>query len=236
MALDILLIVMATSAIQSMFGVGVLLFGTPLLLLFGYDFFYALTILLPISLTINGIQTVRYHEHIDRPFLWRILCITLPFIIIFLALVIRVQININYIVGAFLLLIAARDFFPGLQQALARTTKYRNTYHMVMGMVHGMSNLGGALLTALIHQKQMPKKSALATIAASYATFAMVQLMTLGFAGQGFFTPAHAGFVLVGMLVYVLTDMLVFARMDQARYRLIFSGFLVLSGLTLLMK
>ena len=38
MPVDILLTVVATSAIQSIFGVGVLLFGTPLLLLLGIDF------------------------------------------------------------------------------------------------------------------------------------------------------------------------------------------------------
>lgn len=36
MPADILLTVVATSVVQSVFGVGVLLFGTPLLLLLGY--------------------------------------------------------------------------------------------------------------------------------------------------------------------------------------------------------
>ena len=38
MATHIMLIVAVTSIIQSLFGVGILLFGTPLLLLFGYEF------------------------------------------------------------------------------------------------------------------------------------------------------------------------------------------------------
>jgi uncharacterized membrane protein YfcA len=38
MATHIMLIVAVTSSIQSLFGVGILLFGTPLLLLFGYEF------------------------------------------------------------------------------------------------------------------------------------------------------------------------------------------------------
>ena len=35
---EIMLTVAVTSVIQSLFGAGVLLFGTPLLLLFGYEF------------------------------------------------------------------------------------------------------------------------------------------------------------------------------------------------------
>ena len=38
MATHIMLIVAVTSIIQSLFGAGILLFGTPLLLLFGYEF------------------------------------------------------------------------------------------------------------------------------------------------------------------------------------------------------
>jgi len=50
---DILLVVIVTPVVQSLFGVGVLLFGTPLLLLPGHDFADVLAVLLPISISIN---------------------------------------------------------------------------------------------------------------------------------------------------------------------------------------
>ena len=46
---DILATVLLTATIQSLFGVGVLLFGTPILLLLGYGSLNTLSILLPIS-------------------------------------------------------------------------------------------------------------------------------------------------------------------------------------------
>ena len=55
----ILLVIIVTAMIQSLFGVGVLLFGTPLLLLGGYNFVNALTVLLPISLVINLFQIIK---------------------------------------------------------------------------------------------------------------------------------------------------------------------------------
>ncbi len=59
MSLDTLIIIVITSFIQSIFGVGVLLFDTPLLLLVGYDFIEAIVILLPISITINFFQIIK---------------------------------------------------------------------------------------------------------------------------------------------------------------------------------
>ncbi len=53
MAIDILLTIFITAIVQSIFGTGVLLFGTPILLIFGYNFQIALIILLPTSVLIN---------------------------------------------------------------------------------------------------------------------------------------------------------------------------------------
>ena len=63
MPVDILLTVIVTSIIQSVFGVGVLLFGTPLLLLLGYDFIDALIVLLPIYIAINALQILKHHQY-----------------------------------------------------------------------------------------------------------------------------------------------------------------------------
>ena len=65
---DILLTILLTATIQSLFGVGVLLFGTPILLVLGYDFLSVLTILLPISLAINLLQVSKDYRHIHLPF------------------------------------------------------------------------------------------------------------------------------------------------------------------------
>ncbi|MDD1635898.1 MAG: hypothetical protein LUQ06_06350 [Methylococcaceae bacterium] len=65
MATNIMLIVAVTPVTQSMFGAGILLFGTPLLLLFEYEFIDFLIVLLSISLAINLLQIVQHHAHVD---------------------------------------------------------------------------------------------------------------------------------------------------------------------------
>ena len=49
----ILITIIFTSIVQSLIGVGILLFGTPILLLFGFHYFEVLNVLLPISIIIN---------------------------------------------------------------------------------------------------------------------------------------------------------------------------------------
>lgn len=83
MSLDILIIIAATSFIQSIFGVGVLLFGTPLLLLVGYGFIEAIIILLPISVTINLFQIAKDYKSVDLEFYKNILVFTIPFVVVF---------------------------------------------------------------------------------------------------------------------------------------------------------
>ena len=56
--LEIIIIIL--SIIQSTFGVGLLLIGTPLLLILNYDFFNVLSILLPCSILISILQISSY--------------------------------------------------------------------------------------------------------------------------------------------------------------------------------
>ena len=93
MSLDILIIVVITSFIQSIFGVGILLYGTPLLLLQGYNFIYAVTILLPISIVINLFQIFKDYKSIDFSFYKNILIYTIPAVVIFLFVVIPANSN-----------------------------------------------------------------------------------------------------------------------------------------------
>ena len=51
-----ILIIAVLIFFQSIFGIGLLLFGTPTFLLLGYNFLDVLNILLPISITISAIQ------------------------------------------------------------------------------------------------------------------------------------------------------------------------------------
>jgi len=89
MPVDILLAIIVVSVIQSIFGVGILLFGTPILLLLGYEFVEALGVLLPVSIAVNALQFVRHYDDLDTSFYKNILLYTVPMVVVFLWLVHR---------------------------------------------------------------------------------------------------------------------------------------------------
>ena len=68
MNIDIFFTILFTSVLQSIFGTGILLFGTPVLLMLGNNFQTTLTILLPASILVNCFQLRNNLKNIDQHF------------------------------------------------------------------------------------------------------------------------------------------------------------------------
>jgi uncharacterized membrane protein YfcA len=238
MSFEVVIVIVVTAFIQSIFGVGVLLFGTPLLLLLGYGFIDAIIILLPISISINLIQIVKDYRSVDFDFYKKILIFTIPFVIVFLFLVTQVQINIGFIVGIFLLVVAVKDYSHTVKRFIDFTMSYEKTYFSIMGIVHGLTNLGGSLLTAIVHSKDYTKHITRVTVAISYATFAVFQILTLlisrlnveiQLVGTGIY-------VLIAVTIFTLTEKFVFMEIDNEKYSKYFAVFLFATGVLLILK
>ena len=238
MALDILLTVMATAIIQSLFGVGVLLFGTPVLLLLGYDFVNTLSVLLPISIAINALQILKHYRFIDGGFYRNVLIYTIPLVVLFLFIATTARLSIGFLVGAFLIFVALKSFFPAVEQAVEKMVRYEKAYLAVMGLVHGLTNLGGALLTAMVHGKGYDKNTTRVTVAACYATFALFQLATLLSLGTEFALSysENATFLQIGVIVFLLIEELLYSGIDNNKYSKFFAVFLLASGILLITK
>ena len=117
--------------------------------------------------------------------------------------------------------------------------QHETVYFIVMGVVHGLSSLGGSLLTALVHQKNYAKDAARVTIAVCYATFVTAQILTLWlFSGHQIEVSFSENviYMVIGVIVYVLTDEMVYEQLDRNKYRHIFAVFLGLSGVVLMIK
>ena len=238
MPVDLLIAVVVTATIQSIFGVGVLLFGTPVLLLLGYDFINALSVLLPISIAINSLQLIKHYQFIDTGFYKNVLFYTIPLVVLFLFIISTAKINISFLIGSFLILVALKNYFPVMEQTLEKMVKYERTYLAMMGLIHGLTNLGGSLLTAIVHGKKYEKDTARATVAICYATFAIFQLLTLFIIGSQFeFSFAnHMSFVQLGVIVFLLTEEIVYSSIGNNRYSQLFAAFLLISGVLLIFK
>lgn len=238
MPVDILLTVVATSVIQSIFGVGVLLFGTPLLLLLGYGFVDALGVLLPVSIAISTLQVLRHYEDVDTGFYKNVLIYSIPLVVLFLVVVTSIKINISLVIGPLLILVALKNFSATIEKALRSVVKYEKIYLMAMGLVHGMSNLGGSMLTVIIYSKHYTKDKTRVTAAASYATVASCQLATLLFINSGFTVSVadKISFIQIATVMFLLTEEMLYNGIDNEKYSKIFAGFLFASGSLLIMK
>ncbi len=238
MPIDLLLAVIAVSVIQSIFGVGVLLFGTPVLLLLGYGFVDALGVLLPVSMAISTLQVLRHHRALDVAFYKNVLLYSVPLVIIFLALVTTVKINVTPVIGILLIFVALKSISPFIEGKVQSIVKYERLYLMVMGIVHGMSNLGGSLLTVIIYSKHYPKDKTRVTAAASYATVALCQLLTLLWVGSEFTVPYFdkINLVQVGTVTFLLTEEILYTKIDNDKYGKLFAVFLFISGSLLIGK
>ena len=235
---DIILTVIGTSLIQSIFGVGVLLFGTPILLALGYDFINAITILLPISLLINLIQIVKDFKKINIEFYKNIIIFTIPLVVLFLFFITTFTININLMVGVFLLVVAIKDYSLQLKKVIEYLTKHEKIFLMTMGILHGATNLGGSLLTALVHTKKYEKTTARVTVAASYATFAVFQIATLLFSAKlpDFKLRENALYLTLGTLVFLISEATIYKEINNQKYSNYFALFLFGAGILLCYK
>jgi len=238
MPVDILATLLLTTVIQSIFGVGILLFGTPLLLLLGYEFSYALSVLLPISIAINMLQVLKHYSYIDLKLYKNVLLYSIPFIVLFLFIITNIHLNIGLIIGAFLILVALKSVSSRVELALKAMLRYEKLYLILMGIVHGITNLGGSLLTALVHEQNQPKNITRATIAICYATFALFQLLTLYFIGYDDGMPYADNMLLLqtSVVVFLLTEEFIYKRIDNKKYTQLFAVFLALSGALLVLK
>lgn len=238
MPLDILITVAVSSFIQSIFGVGVLLFGTPLLMLQGYNFFQAVIVLLPISLLINLSQIAKDHKSVDIAFYKKIIVYTIPFIVIFLAVLNEIKINIGLLISVLLLFVAAKDFSDRVNNFVNLVVRHERSYFILMGIVHGLTNLGGPLLTVAVHSKGYGKRTTRATVAASYATFATFQIVTLFFSNfdMDIKLSTIALSMSVGLTMFIVTEKIVYANIGAENYRRLFAAFIFLSGALLFVK
>ena len=143
------LILIILIIIQSIFGIGLLLLGTPTFLLLGYDFSSTLNFLLPSSIVISYLQFTSLKIPSKKIiFEYNIFC--LPFLVLFLLLALNFKeiLNFKFYVAIILiissLLALNKNTFSSLRKNIL---KYKKLILIFIGSVHGLTNMGGGFLT-----------------------------------------------------------------------------------------
>ena len=240
--LEVVLVIFLTSIVQSLFGVGILLIGTPTLMFIGYPYFEALGYLLPTSLAISLIQVLELKGRFSVAFLKEIFIYTVPLIPLGMFLANRADKFMGGCVGIFLIIISIGKFFSKLTTLfLKKIPKFLNRQLGLMGLgfLHGLTNLGGAILPAFNNTEGLDKNIKLANIAVTYAVLATSQLIYMFllfpeiFGGKGLILSAC---VFTGLLGNRLIGKNIYNRIHVDRYTVVMKIYVIMIGIFLVIK
>jgi uncharacterized protein len=225
------------SLIQSLFGVGILLFGTPTLLLLEYSYSETLWILVPCSVMISLSQVINDYKLIEAK--KRAVYLVIPTLVLGLTFVILFAsgINITKLVGVLLLLIGIVRFSNRLQFVIGKLVKkYIQTYYIIIGLVHGVSNMGGGPLTLMMTSIYSKKEIIRANVAFIYLILAIFQLVVLSIISSNNFRNEILWLVPISLLSYFLTKKFISSKVDDSRYAFILNLMVLLYGAFAIIK
>ena len=147
MIIEPLVVVIVCTVIQSIFGVGILVFGTPVLLSLDYDLMTSLGVLLPSSLAVSVIQILTIKN--ARPPSNNTIVQSVCGVVVGALLLLYFSVPLSvYIVTAVAKLLAGclRLNFNLRYRVYHFLTQPSLNFHFINGIFHGFSNLGGILL------------------------------------------------------------------------------------------
>ena len=233
----ILIVILVFSIVQSIFGVGLLLFGTPTFLLLGYSYSETLWLLLPCSVTISLIQVLSEYNLIKAK--KRVFYLVIPNLVLGLAFVIIYENNINItrIVGVLLLLIGVVRFSSKLQ-ALSSLMVKKNIqmYYIMIGIVHGVSNMGGGPLSILMSTIYSKKEIIRANVAFVYLTLAIFQLAVLSILNNTSLGSEVMLLILISLASYIFTNKFISPKVNDKKYVFILNIIVLIYGVLAIIK
>lgn len=235
----ILAIIATLSVVQSLFGMGILIFGTPTLLLLGYDFITTIGYLLPASFVISLLQVLTAKSG-QSPVSRYLYLLCLPGIGVGLLLADTDPLTswVNGLIGVILLLSAlVRFWVPSRELTTAFLNRHFPTYHIAMGLTHGLTNLGGALLAVLASGVSTDKEAIRSTVAHYYLAFSATQIIFLASVmGRFDALVTSSPMAVTSALVYLLIGRRIFSLTSNPFYNTALTTFIAAYGAVILMR
>jgi uncharacterized membrane protein YfcA len=233
---SIIIILLLLSIIQSIFGIGLLVLGTPIFLILNYSFTNALSILLPTSILINLVHILKTKKIITNSLKKIIFLYCIPFISIgcIISYKYEQKINFKFLIGSItLFLIFYKIFF--LKKNYSFFSKYKIIIFQIIGFIHGISNSGGALLSlaASIFNKNNKIKTR-NTISFFYFFFAITQYIILLIINSNLFLLKNIIYISVVVLLGSYLGNKIFFKLATKKYIIALDFLIIFASMTLL--
>ena len=204
----------------------------------GYDFITTLGYLLPASFAISLLQVLTAGpSRVPVSRYLYVLCLPGIGLGLWLADTSPLTPWIKIFVGGTLLFSALVRFSP-LSRELIRVLmeRYLPTFHLIMGAIHGLTNLGGAMLTILASGTNTEKEAIRYTVAHYYLAFSIIQMLVLAIImGQHNALIANLSGAAISAAVYLLIGKRVFSRTTNPSYNVALSIFMAFYGVVVLL-
>ena len=222
---------------QSIFGIGLLVFGTPTFILLGYSFSETLSFLLPISVSISAYQTF-FSNYDIKTFKKNFFIFCLPTLVLFLFITLYfLNTNNIKIFISFVMIVIAYLNLINIKKNYVRKfiKKNKKLFYLVIGSVHGMTNLGGGFLSFLSSSLYFEKKEKIRkSIAFGYLNLGLFQILILIFTKNFFFESRILLYSFLSYLFFIIGK-IIFNKLNYEIFNKILYIVILLYGVLILM-
>lgn len=230
-------IVFILSVVQSILGVGLLVFGTPTFMLMGYSFIETLGIVLPPSIAISFFQVLETKGD-NQSFRSEFNRFVVPFVGLGLILILTFEqkLDLARVIGMILIISSVIRFSKGLENRLIELiARHRRTCQIILGSVHGLTNMGGGLLTlysASIHHND--KTRTRGGIAYGYLIMGVMQYSLLMVYHYELFQPKVVLYMVLAIVTYFGLGRKIFSITHEKVFGAIVTFVILFYGLALI--
>lgn len=233
-------LILVLAIVQSLFGVGILLFGTPILLLAGYEYQEALMYLLPASAALSWSQVWDFRKYkLDGGYrrLFFLICIPGLLIGMLLTQYYDLKFEIRIFITFMLFLAFVLRTSSRLRIRLQRLMRKRLKVALAsMGIIHGLSNMGGSVLTPLVSSLYPEKNKVMAGVSFDYAFMATFQLAILVLVQGHKFLAQYLIGSAIALSVRYLIGKRVFEFTKDKYYQKLINGFILANAIMLFLS
>ena len=229
-----IIIIIVLSVFQSIFGVGLLIIGTPIFLQLGYDFFSVLNTLLPFSIIISFLQFIT--DRFDNfDFKRNFTFISVPFLIASLSILryFYYEINIVVIVALVMIVFSIINILVLKHYFRIKINKLlMKIFLVILGILHGFTNLGGPLLTLISSNISKNKVEIRSNISFGYLIFGIIQLSFVMLYTNSF-TFSNEVYLVIPIVAFFISQKL-YQAASSITFSLLLNTFILLYGIYIL--
>jgi uncharacterized membrane protein YfcA len=114
--------------------------------------------------------------------------------------------------------------------------RFSTFYLILLGLIHGLSNMGGGLLTIYSSTIVEGKGESRSIVSFAYWAFAILQLLILILMKKFIYNPTTLGLAIMSVLCFFFIGQKVFVRTSDRVYQRLITFFIFLYGVVLILK